>query len=96
MAYEKKAPEGARQGRLTEKGKAQTKTQPKADDWTLKGWLNVSKSGSMIKVSLGEGEQAEFIGLVSVKQAERMLNGEIKGIPIKLPPAQEQNDPAED
>lgn len=76
---------GARQGRLT--GAKAPKRE--ADDWSLEGWLNLSKSGKMVKVTRQqEGGEADFIGLVSVKQLERLLAQEITGTPIKMPPEQ--------
>jgi hypothetical protein len=79
-----------RQGKLKEEAKASK--PPQSDDWTLEGWLNVSKSGKMLKVSIQEGEASRVIGLVSIRQAERLLAGEISGVPFKLPPAKEETE----
>lgn len=87
---------GYRQGRLKEGAKAPKQSKGQADDWELKGWLNMSKSGNMIKVSLGEGEQTEFVGLVSVKQMSRLMDGDISGTPIKMPPPQDDDDSAQE
>lgn len=83
---DKETDTGARQGKLEPE-----KTNKQADDWELKGWLNRSKSGKMIKISLLNGEDSIFLGLVSVKQVERLLADEVKGVAIKTPPEQEEN-----
>lgn len=83
---------GAKQGRLT--GAKAPKRE--ADDWSLEGWLNISKSGKMVKVSRVNGEESEFIGLVSVRQIERLLAQEITGVPIKLPPETPEDSEQED
>lgn len=86
MVKNKKTETGARQGKLEPE-----KTKNQADDWELKGWLNMSKSGKMLKVSLINGEDSIFLGLVSVKQVERLLADEVKGVAIKTPPESDTN-----
>lgn len=62
----------------------QTTTQ----EWEVKGWMNASKSGNGFTFTVNN----TFIGVVSKAQAERLLKGEVKGIPIKMPPAKEPTD----
>ena len=57
-------------------------------EWEIGGWLNRNKNGNSIIVSgLDENGESVLMGFINVKQIEKLLAGEIKGTPFKMPPA---------
>jgi hypothetical protein len=71
-------------GERSSSGETQMTETEKKDEWQLKGWLGLSKSGKVITVKLGE----DMVGMVQKKQLEAVLDGSKQGAPIKLPPAE--------
>ena len=60
----------------------------KKPDWKVNGWLNRNKSGNTLIASGIDDDTGEsfIIGFISIKTLEKVLRGEISGVPIKTPP----------
>ena len=71
------------QGRIKRRATMAEQTTQKQEttDWEVSGWLNWSKTGKAVTVRVND----ELIGVVSKQQMERLMKGEIKGVPIKKP-----------
>lgn len=73
---------------MDKKGKGKGK---KADDWTVVGWVSMTKKGNIITVKSVDDpddpdSESTLLGFVQPKTLAKMLDGDINGTPIKLPP----------
>lgn len=57
-------------------------SKPIEDDWEIKGWINSTERGKVFTISDVDGN---LIGYARASTMERLIDGEIKGCPIKTP-----------
>lgn len=61
----------------------------KGDEWKVIGWLNPTKKGKVITLTTPkteDGEGGDLMGFIRVDSLERMLDDDIGGTPVKMPP----------
>lgn len=56
-----------------------------AVSWPVVGWINESQSGKAYLVWDGEGDTGKLLGSVNKKTLWKLLQGEVRGAPIKAP-----------
>lgn len=67
------------------------KVEEYKDDWEIVGWLSSTKNGKVYTVSepqTAKGDSGDLIGFVRAESLERLVDGEINGVPIKRPPSE--------
>jgi len=62
------------------------KTEQKADEWEIKGWVRLSKSKTVINVFVGD----DLVGSCNKATMQKVLDEKVDAVPIKKPPVKEE------